>query len=111
MDTLAGLLGYIDSQVSPAKRKLADLLRNPVESGQQMIGGLLDDTRRLDSMYKTAGDGYRLDAQGSVMGGLPQYKQAQQQQLSGLLNVVPAGMFTGPKSKTWDAIAAQRRNS
>ena len=91
MDTLAGLLGYIDSQVSPAKRKLADLLRNPVDSGRQMIGGLLDDTRRLDSMYKTAGDGYRLDAQGSVMGGLPQYKQAQAQQLAGLLNVVPLG--------------------
>lgn len=57
-----------------------------------MIGGLLDDTRRLDSMYKTAGDGYRLDAQGSVMGGLPQYKQAQQQQLSGLLGIIPVGM-------------------
>lgn len=91
MPTLAGLLGAVDSVVTPAKRKLADLLANPVDSWQQMQGGLLDDTRRLDSIYKTAGDGRRLDAQGSVMGGLPQYKQAQQQQLSGLLNVMPIG--------------------
>jgi len=94
METLAGLLGYIDSQVSPAKRKLADLLRNPVDSLNQRMGLMNDRARDWNKISDLSGDALDLRMRGSVMADLPQYKQAQREQIAGLLNVVPAGTLS-----------------
>ena len=51
---LGGLLGSIYSQSNVAKRKLSDLLGNPLESAQQFVGNLNDRARILNQMTATA---------------------------------------------------------
>lgn len=51
---MAGLLGEIFSAGNVAKRKLTDLLGNPVLSAQQMVGNLNDRARNLNEMTSAA---------------------------------------------------------
>ena len=51
---MAGLLGEIFSAGNVAKRKLTDLLGNPVLSAQQMLGNLNDRARVLNQMTAAA---------------------------------------------------------
>lgn len=58
---MAGLLGDIFSAGNVAKRKLADLLGNPVLSAQQFVGNINDKARNLNQMTAAAaqeGAGY-----------------------------------------------------
>lgn len=51
---MAGLLGDIFSAADTAKRKLTDLLGNPVLSAQQMIGNMNDRARVLNQLTSAA---------------------------------------------------------
>lgn len=51
---MAGLLGQIYSAGNVARRKLTDLLGNPVESAQQIVGNLNDRARVLNEMTSAA---------------------------------------------------------
>lgn len=51
---MAGLLGDIFSAGNVAKRKLADLLGNPVLSAQQFVGNINDKARNLNQMTAAA---------------------------------------------------------
>lgn len=51
---MAGLLGEIFSAGNVAKRKLTDLLGNPVLSAQQFLGNLNDRARNLNEMTSAA---------------------------------------------------------
>lgn len=51
---MAGLLGQIYSAGNVARRKLTDLLGNPVESAQQIVGNLNDRARVLNQMTAAA---------------------------------------------------------
>lgn len=51
---MAGLLGQIFSAGNVAKRKLTDLLGNPVLSAQQFVGNLNDRARNLNEMTSAA---------------------------------------------------------
>lgn len=53
-DVMAGLLGDIFSAGNVAKRKLTDLLGNPILSAQQMLGNLNDRARVLNEMTTAA---------------------------------------------------------
>jgi len=59
---MAGLLGDIFSTVDTAKRKLTDLLGNPVLSAQQIIGNMNDRARVLNQL--TAGAAQERDIYG-----------------------------------------------
>lgn len=84
---MAGLLGQVFSAGNVAKRKLTDLLGNPVLSAQQIIGNLNDRARVLNEMTAAAAK------EGTMYG-------PQSQQLAGLLAEAynPVGMFIGPSS-------------
>ena len=69
---MAGLLGQVFSAGNVAKRKLTDLLGNPVLSAQQIIGNLNDRARVLNEMTAAAAK------EGAMYG-------PQSQQLAGLL--------------------------
>ena len=86
---MAGLLGQIYSAGNVARRKLTDLLGNPVESAQQIVGNLNDRARVLNQMTSAA-------AREGVNYG-PASKQ-----LAGLLADAynPVGMVKGPRSET-----------
>ncbi len=51
---MAGLLGQIYSAGNVARRKLTDLLGNPIESAQQFVGNLNDRSRVLNEMTSAA---------------------------------------------------------
>jgi len=55
---MPGLLGSLYSQGNVAKRKLADLLGNPIESLQQIIGYGVDRAKAFDELSKKATDEY-----------------------------------------------------
>lgn len=106
--TLAEILAGIDSVVTPGKRRLADLMRNPVAYTQQAFGQVGDNVAQFGRNAVTAQEGQDLTRMGSVMGNAPQYRGALSSTLQGLLNVAPVGMMIGPKAKTWDAGAAAK---
>jgi uncharacterized protein (DUF2147 family) len=108
MPTIAELLGGIDSVVTPAKRRLADLLRNPADYTRMVLGTAGDQAANMNRTVAMMDDGTKLDAMGSVMGGLPQYTQARNALVSSLMGVMPVGMMIGPKAKTWDAASAAK---
>ena len=108
MPTLAELLGGIDSVVTPAKRRLADLIQNPQAKMQQLTGLLGDQSRDFNRNINMAQDGNELRAAGSVIGNAPQYQQATNNVLQGLMNVMPVGMMVGNTAKTWDAASASK---
>lgn len=88
---LGGLLGKIYSQSDTAKRKLRDLLNNPVEGLQQMVGNANDRAGLLNQMtYAAANEG---------IGYGPETKK-----LASLLaeSYNPVGMFIGAGSKAFD---------
>jgi len=88
---LGGLLGKVYSQSDVAKRKLRDLLNNPVESLQQMVGNANDRAGLLNQMtYAAANEG---------VGYGPET-----QKLATLLaeSYNPVGMFIGAGSKAFD---------
>jgi hypothetical protein len=88
---LGGLLGKVYSQSDVAKRKLRDLLSNPVESLQQIVGNANDRAGLLNKMtYAAANEG---------IGYGPET-----QKLAGLLaeSYNPVGMFIGAGSKAFD---------
>jgi hypothetical protein len=98
---MAGLLGDIFSAGNIAKRKLTDLLGNPILSAQQMLGNLNDRARVLNQMTSAA-------AQEGM-----QYGPASQQ-LAGLLseaynpvgmtkNVEYRGSHTAPNAQVYGA--------
>lgn len=84
---MAGLLGDIFSAGNVAKRKLTDLLGNPILSAQQMLGNLNDRARVLNEMTTAA-------AREGVSYG------PSSQQLGGLLSEAynPVGMINKPIS-------------
>ena len=88
---MAGLLGEIFSAGNVAKRKLTDLLGNPVLSAQQFVGNLNDRARNLNEMTAAA-----------AREGI-EYGPASQQ-LGGLMaeGYNPVGMFIGPTSKMFN---------
>jgi len=92
---MAGLLGEIFSAGNVAKRKLTDLLGNPVLSAQQFVGNLNDRARNLNEMTSAAA------REGMDYGPATQ-------RLAGLMADAynPVGMFIGPSSKLWDKQAA-----
>ena len=51
---MAGLLGQVFSAGNVARRKLTDLLGNPVQSAQQIVGNLNDRARVLNEMTAAA---------------------------------------------------------
>ena len=55
---MPGLLGSLYSQGNVAKRKLADLLGNPIESLQQIIGYGVDRAKAFDELSQKATDEY-----------------------------------------------------
>jgi len=84
---MAGLLSEIFSAGNVAKRKLTDLLGNPLESAQQILGNMNDRARVLNEMTSAAA------REGVTYGPASQ-------QLGGLLSEAynPVGMFIGPSS-------------
>lgn len=88
-DVMAGLLGDIFSAGNVAKRKLTDLLGNPILSAQQMLGNLNDRARVLNEMTTAA-------AREGVSYG------PSSQQLAGLLSEAynPVGMTVIPFGKS-----------
>lgn len=93
---MSGLLGQVFSAGNVARRKLTDLLGNPILSAQQIVGNLNDRARVLNEMTSAA-------AQEGVNYG------PASRQLAGLLAEAynPVGMFIGPSSKLWDKKAAE----
>lgn len=93
---MAGLLGEIFSAGNVAKRKLTDLLGNPLLSAQQFVGNINDKARNLNELTAAA-------AREGV-----DYGPASQQ-LGGLMaeGYNPVGMFIGPQSKLWNKQAAE----
>lgn len=94
-EIMAGLLGDIFSAGNVAKRKLTDLLGNPLLSAQQMLGNLNDRARVLNEMTAAA-------AREGVSYG------PSSQQLAGLLSEAynPVGMTTSRKKWTQQEIDA-----
>jgi hypothetical protein len=93
MSTIAKLLGAVDSVVKPAKSKIVDMLMNPAAYAQQMVGLMGDQSRAATQNALLADEGSKLDAMGSVMGGLPQYKNARNALVSSLMGVAPVGVL------------------
>ena len=91
MPTLAEILSGIDSVVTPTKRRLADLLRNPRDYTSQSLGMLGDSARQFAANALQAREGAQLDAAGSVMGGLPQYRNALDSVTNTMLGAAPLG--------------------
>jgi hypothetical protein len=95
---MAGLLSEIFSAGNVAKRKLTDLLGNPLESAQQILGNMNDRARVLNEMTSAAA------REGVAYGPASQ-------QLGGLLSEAynPAGMTTyrgshsAPNAQTYGA--------
>lgn len=77
MATIADILAGIDSLVTPAKRRLADMMRNPLRSAEQTVGLLGDRAQTFDQDIGALADRNALRNAGSVMAGLPQYQQAE----------------------------------
>lgn len=68
---MAGLLGDIFSAGNVAKRKLTDLLGNPILSAQQMLGNLNDRARVLNEMTTAAArEGVSYGPSSQQLGGL-----------------------------------------
>lgn len=68
---MAGLLGEIFSAGNVAKRKLTDLLGNPVLSAQQFVGNLNDRARNLNEMTAAAArEGIEYGPASQQLGGL-----------------------------------------
>lgn len=68
---MAGLLGDIFSAGNVAKRKLTDLLGNPILSAQQMLGNLNDRARVLNEMTAAAArEGVSYGPSSRQLGGL-----------------------------------------
>ncbi len=68
---MAGLLGDIFSAGNVAKRKLADLLGNPVLSAQQFVGNINDKARNLNEMTAAAArEGIDYGPASQQLGGL-----------------------------------------
>ena len=88
---MPGLLGDIFSAGNVAKRKLTDLLGNPLLSAQQIVGNLNDRARVLNEMTAAA-------AKEGVNYG------PASRQLAGLLAEAynPVGMFIGPSSRMFN---------
>ena len=84
---MAGLLGEIFSAGNVAKRKLTDLLGNPLLSAQQFVGNINDRARNLNEMTAAAA------REGMDYGPATQ-------RLAGLMADAynPVGMFIGPSS-------------
>lgn len=93
---LAGLLGTVDSYVTPAKRRLADLLQNPLASGQQALGLLADNAATFGNNALMAQEGQDLKRMGSVMGDAPMYRNALSNVTQGLMGMAPVGMMKQP---------------
>jgi hypothetical protein len=88
---MAGLLGEIFSAGNVAKRKLTDLLGNPLLSAQQFVGNINDRARNLNEMTSAAA------REGMDYGPATQ-------RLAGLMaeGYNPVGMFIGPSSKMFN---------
>lgn len=88
---MAGLLGEIYSAGNVARRKLTDLLGNPLLSAQQFVGNINDRSRALNELTAAA-----------AREGID-YGPASQQ-LGGLMaeGYNPVGMFIGPTSKMFN---------
>jgi hypothetical protein len=88
---MAGLLGEIFSAGNVAKRKLTDLLGNPLLSAQQFVGNINDRARNLNEMTSAAA------REGMDYGPATQ-------RLAGLMADAynPVGMFIGPSSKMFN---------
>ena len=88
---MAGLLGEIYSAGNVARRKLTDLLGNPLLSAQQFVGNINDRARALNELTAAA-------AQEGINYG------PASQQLGGLMaeGYNPVGMFIGPTSKMFN---------
>ena len=91
MPTLAEILGGIDSVVTPAKRRLSDLLRNPLAYSQQALGNVGDNMAQFSQNALRAQEGQDLTRMGSVMGDAPQYRNALSATINGLMGVAPVG--------------------
>jgi hypothetical protein len=89
---MAGLLGDIFGAADTAKRKLRDVVANPLLSAQQFMGNINDRARNLNEMTAAA-----------ALEGI-EYGPASQR-LGGLLadSYNPMGIFIGPQAKTWNA--------
>ena len=92
MPTLADLLAGIDSVVTPGKRRLADLLRNPLAYSQQALGNVGDNMAQFSQNALRAQEGQDLTRMGSVMGDAPQYRNALAATMNGLMGVAPIGV-------------------
>lgn len=88
---LSGLLGTVDSYVTPAKRRLADLLINPLAYTQQAFGQVGQNIANFSQNALLADDGLELKRMNSVMGDLPMYKNALSAVTQGLMGVAPVG--------------------
>ena len=92
MPTLAEILGGIDSVVTPTKRRLSDLLRNPLAYSQQALGNVGDNMAQFSQNALKAQEGQDLTRMGSMMGDAPQYKNALSSTINGVLGIAPVGM-------------------
>jgi hypothetical protein len=95
MSTIAKILAGIDSAVTPAKRRIVDALMNPKDYAAQAFGQVGENVAQFGENALRAQDGSQLDAAGSVMGGLPQYKNARSAVVDALMNVAPIGATGG----------------
>ena len=84
---MAGLLGDIFGAADTAKRKLRDVVANPLLSAQQFVGNINDRARKLNEMTAAAAlEGVDYGPASQRLGGL----------LADAYN--PVGMFIGPSS-------------
>jgi hypothetical protein len=91
MPTLADILRGIDSVVTPGKRRLVDLMRNPLDYTAQAFGQVGDSIAQFGNNAVLAQQGQDLTRMGSVMGEAPQYRGALSSTINGLLGVAPIG--------------------
>ena len=88
-------LAYIYSTADSFKRSLLDMLSNPVESAQQIVGNANDRAGVLNALTSEA-------AQEGRNGG-PLFGPKSQQLAGTLADAYnPVGMFIGPSSKMWN---------
>jgi hypothetical protein len=96
MPTLADILRGIDSVVTPGKRRLADLMRNPLDYTAQAFGQVGDNIAQFGNNAVLAQQGQDLTRMGSVMGEAPQYRGALSSTINGIMGMAPIGMTRLP---------------
>ena len=88
---MSSILSGIDSIVTPTKRRIADLVQNPIDYAKQAFNTVGENIAQFNQNALKAKEGQELKRMGSVMGDAPQYRNAMSQTINSLMGVTPIG--------------------